>query len=92
MKKKVILFGLGDFSRIAFLYLQRSPEFEVIAFTVHSQFIQAPLFMDKPVVPFETIENDFPVSDFCMFVAIGFKNLNKEEVKSTTNVNAKVMN
>ncbi|MFN5288772.1 MAG: acetyltransferase, partial [Planctomycetia bacterium] len=77
VKKKVILFGLGDFSRIAFLYLQRSSEFEVVAFTVHSQFIQAPLFMDKPVVPFETVSNEFPVTDFRMFVAIGFKNLNK---------------
>lgn len=68
---------MGDFARIAFLYLQRSAEFEVVAFSVHSRFIQAPVFMDKPVVAFENIENEFPLQEFKMFVAVGFKNLNK---------------
>lgn len=81
MIQKIIIFGLGDFARIATAYLNRSENFEVVAFTVHAEFISHSEFMGKPVIPFEEIINYYSPKDFKMFVAIGFKNLNKARQK-----------
>lgn len=77
MKEKVVIFGLSDFARIAWAYLDRSDKYEIVAFTVHNDFVSESLFMGLPVVPFEEISNLYPPSVYKMFVAIGFKNLNK---------------
>ncbi len=77
MKEKIIIFGLSDFARIAFAYLSRSDKYQVVAFSVNNDFILEPEFMGLPVVPFEKINIFYSPSEYKIFVAIGFKNLNK---------------
>lgn len=77
MNEKIVIFGLGDFARIASAYLSRSDRYRVIAFSVHNSFITEPVFMGLPVVPFEEITKIYPPATCKMFVAIGYKNLNK---------------
>src|SRR5690242_17288444 len=75
--KKVVIFGTGDFARVASVYLKMDSPYEVAAFTAHQSRIMIPRLLDLDVVPFETIEQTHPPDRFAMFVAIGFKRVNQ---------------
>lgn len=75
--KKVVIFGTGDFARIAHIYLSQDSPYEIAAFTVDHQYINTPEMLGLPVVPFEELPNSHPTSEYAMFVAIGFSKVNK---------------
>ena len=77
MKKKVVLFGVTDFARIAAVYLREDSPFEVVAFTVDEAYVDREEFQGLPVVPFERLESAYPPQEHAMFVAIGFSGVNK---------------
>lgn len=77
MAKPVVIFGIGDFARVASVYLTHDSPHEVAAFTVHREYLTAPTLLGKPVVPFEELDRDYPPDRFDMLVAIGFKGINK---------------
>jgi sugar O-acyltransferase (sialic acid O-acetyltransferase NeuD family) len=73
----VVLFGTGDFAQVACEYLHRDSPHEVVAFTVHEQYIEESELLGREVVPFERVEELHPPSKFAMFVALGFSGVNK---------------
>jgi acetyltransferase-like isoleucine patch superfamily enzyme len=73
----VVLFGIGDFAQVALEYLRRDSPHEVVAFTVHERYVEAPELLGLPVVPFEGLEETHPPSGFAMFVAVGFSRVNR---------------
>lgn len=81
MSKPVVLFGLGEFAAVADVYLTEDSPHEVVAFTVHEAFIEEREFQGRPVVPFERLEEHYPPSEYAMFVAIGFKDVNRARAK-----------
>jgi sugar O-acyltransferase (sialic acid O-acetyltransferase NeuD family) len=76
MTKPVVLFGTGDFARVAHVYLSNDSDREVAAFTVHREYLKEDRLLDTPVVPFEDITQSHPPSEYDMFVAIGFSRVN----------------
>jgi sugar O-acyltransferase (sialic acid O-acetyltransferase NeuD family) len=76
-KNKVVIFGLGDFARVAMSYFGSDSPHEVVAFTAHQEYIKDPLLRGKPVVPFERLEESYPPETHLLFLAVGFKNVNK---------------
>ena len=76
-EKKVVLFGVGDFARVASVYLAQDSPHEVVAFTVHEAYRTMDRLLGKPVVPFEELTDLYPPCDHAMFVAMGFSKLNK---------------
>ncbi|HEX5185900.1 MAG TPA: acetyltransferase [Nitrososphaeraceae archaeon] len=83
MKKKVIIFGMGNFAQIIYIYLKQSSEFEVVAFTVNEWAIKdnSNEFCNLPVVPFERVQDIYPPNNFQMFIALGYTNMNKKRAK-----------
>jgi sugar O-acyltransferase (sialic acid O-acetyltransferase NeuD family) len=77
MGKKVVLFGTGDFARVASVYLTQDSPHEVSAFTVHQAHLTGPELLGKPVVPFESLEQTHPPSDYALFIAVGYRSVNK---------------
>jgi sugar O-acyltransferase (sialic acid O-acetyltransferase NeuD family) len=75
--RQVVLFGTGDFARIAQTYLRSDSDFEVAAFTVDSRFRQHDRLDGLPVVDFDSLVESHPPSDYAMFVAIGFREVNR---------------
>ena len=73
----VVLFGLGDFARIARIYLAEDSPHEVVAFTANERYIEAKELDDLPVVPFETLTETHSPDRCSMFVAIGFSGVNR---------------
>ncbi len=75
--KRLVIFGAGDMARIAQFYFSRDSEYEVAAFTVHERFVQSGESGGLPLVAFETVEERYPPDEFEMFVAVGYKQLNR---------------
>jgi sugar O-acyltransferase (sialic acid O-acetyltransferase NeuD family) len=74
---KLVIFGTGSFAQVArFLYDRDSP-YETVAFTVHRDHIHDPEFDGLPVVPFEDLSDRFPPSEHEVFVAVGYKGVNR---------------
>ena len=74
---KVVIFGMEKLAELAHFYLSNDTPSSVVAFTVDKQFIKSSSFLGLPVVPFEEVELLFPPQDHKMFVAVGYKKMNK---------------
>lgn len=79
--KKVVIFGTGDVGELAWFYFTHDSPFEVVAFSVDEKYITSPTFHDLPVVPFERIQDLFPPDKFSMFVALSYKDVNKNRAQ-----------
>jgi len=79
--KKVIIFGPSVFGEIVQHYLTVDSDYQVVAFTAHQKFIDKKEFMGLPIVPFETIEEEFPPNEYSMFIALGYQGVNKPREK-----------
>jgi sugar O-acyltransferase (sialic acid O-acetyltransferase NeuD family) len=79
--KKVVLFGITDFARIASVYLTHDSDYEVVAFTVHEEYMNGSTMLDRPVVPFERLEELYPPDEHAMLVAIGFSGMNQTRAR-----------
>jgi sugar O-acyltransferase (sialic acid O-acetyltransferase NeuD family) len=77
MSKKLIIFGVGELAELAHFYFTHDSNFEVCGFTLNKNLIKANDFKGLPVVEYENICNFFPPSEYQMFIAIGYSNLNK---------------
>jgi len=75
--KKVIIFGTGAFAEVAYFYLTQDSDYDVVGFTINKKFITEDKFCGLPVTAFENIESNYPHTKFSMFIAIGYKNMNK---------------
>jgi len=74
---KIIIFGTGQTADIVTYYFENDSNHEIVAYTVEQEYIVDDTYNSKPVIPFESVEDNFPVSEYEMFVAIGYANLNK---------------
>ncbi|MCS7317950.1 MAG: acetyltransferase [Candidatus Dojkabacteria bacterium] len=74
---KIIIFGSGDIAQIAKYYFDIDSPHEVIAFTLDKEYIKESLFEGLPVIPFEQIEQFFPPSEYQMFIAISYRDMNR---------------
>jgi sugar O-acyltransferase (sialic acid O-acetyltransferase NeuD family) len=77
MKKQIVIFGTGDFARVADVYLTQDSPYEVVAFTAHADRIKADQLRGRPVLPFERLNETHPPDRYAMFVAIGFSRVNR---------------
>jgi sugar O-acyltransferase (sialic acid O-acetyltransferase NeuD family) len=79
--KKVIIFGTGGFAHIIYLYLEKDPNFQVVAFSANEWAIKEKMLYGLPVVPFETIEQTHSPKEFHMFIALGYTDMNRKRAK-----------
>jgi sugar O-acyltransferase (sialic acid O-acetyltransferase NeuD family) len=75
--RPVVIFGTGDFARIAEVYLREDSDFDVVGFTVDERYASGEQLSGLPVIPFEKLEDVHPPSACAMLVAIGFRGVNK---------------
>jgi sugar O-acyltransferase (sialic acid O-acetyltransferase NeuD family) len=75
--KPLVLFGIGDFGRVALAHITYDSPYAVAAFTVHERFIEREVIEGTPVVPFERLESSYSPIEYSMFVAIGYSRTNR---------------
>ncbi|MGI8729162.1 MAG: acetyltransferase [Solirubrobacteraceae bacterium] len=73
----IVIFGIGDYGRIAHLYLQRDSPHDVVAFTVHRDYADRDELNGLPVIPYEELAERHPPGDVSMLVATGFSKVNQ---------------
>lgn len=74
--KKLILFGEGLFTEIAYQYFSDDSEYEVVCFTKDDAYINSDTYLGLPMVAFSEIKEKCPPSEFDMHIAVSYTNLN----------------
>ena len=87
--KKIIVFGAGEFADIVYYYFTHDTDIEVAAFTVEPSYIGEESFNGLPVIPFDEAERRYPPSEYGMFVAIGYRNVNRDRAAKVAAAHAK---
>lgn len=75
--EKIIIFGIGDISQIAYLYLTEDKDYEVIAFTMDEEYIKENTFFGLPIFPFNNLENNFSPNEYKLFIPLSYTKINK---------------
>jgi sugar O-acyltransferase (sialic acid O-acetyltransferase NeuD family) len=79
---KIIIFGIKDLAELAHYYLTNDSKNEVVAFSVHTDYLpDKPTFCGLPVLPFESIHEQLPPTDYSFFAPITHKSMNKDREK-----------
>lgn len=81
-KEKIVIFGTGDIAQIANYYFEIDSNYQVVAFTVDKAFCSDSHYESKPLIAFEDIETIYPPSDYKLFIALSYTQMNKlREIK-----------
>ena len=78
--KKVVIFGTGELAQRIFFYLKDSDD-QVVAFCANKSKIDKEELLGLPVIPFENIKEKFPPSEFSMFIALAYSEMNKKRTE-----------
>lgn len=74
---QLILFGDGVVASHAHYHLTHDSPHDVVAFTVDRAYLRHDTLLGLPVVPFETVQEQFPPSDYAMLVTISYRQVNR---------------
>lgn len=80
-KKKLIIFGDSAFAEIAYEYFTHDSAYEVVAFTVTTEFLKKSSLFGVPVVAFEGVEDLYRPEEYDMHIALVYNNLNRARMK-----------
>lgn len=75
---KIFIFGTGTMGDVAYEYLKGAKNFQICGFVDFEDFFSSKTKFGLPVIKYENIEKTFPSEKFKGFIAIGYKNFNKE--------------
>lgn len=76
LRKRVVIFGVGQIAQLAHFYLTHDSEMEVVGFVVDDQYLSSESFCGLPVVSSSKVYSDFPPTEFSMFVAVSYTRMN----------------
>jgi sugar O-acyltransferase (sialic acid O-acetyltransferase NeuD family) len=72
-----VVFGAGDVARLAHFYFSTDSEHQVVAFAVDSEFRLSESFLDLPLVAVDQVARLYPPTNYKVFVAIGYREMNR---------------
>jgi len=82
--QKLVIFGNTVVAKLVHYYFTRDSEYEVVAFTVDSEYRSGDSFCGLPLVSFESVLDMYPCDETHMFIAVGPGHMNMvREVKLT---------
>lgn len=76
MKHKVIIFGDSLYSLFLYETLKREGCADVVAFTLNKEYIKKNEIYGVPVIPFESLDSSFNMSECEIALTIGYRKLN----------------
>ncbi len=63
-------------AELAHFYFSRDSEYEIVAFTVDSEYIKENIFFGLPVIPFDQLQALFPPEKHSIYIALAYSKLN----------------
>ena len=79
--RKLVLFGDSAFAEIAREYFDHDSPYEVVAFTVTSDYLREPVKDGLPVVPFEQVAELYPPDQHDLHVTLVYNQLNRPRMQ-----------
>ena len=79
--RKIVVFGVGDFARIAHYYFKHDSPHTVVAHTVTADALKETSFLGVPVAPFEELPTHYPPSEFDVFVGVAYSKVNRNRTE-----------
>lgn len=73
---KVVVFGTLDTAELAHFYLESDSLHQVVAFSIHADYLRQDSFCGLPVVAFEEVERHYPPDDFRFFAPMTGRRMN----------------
>ena len=86
MDKKLIIIGNTSNAKLAHYFFTKDSDYEVVAFSVHENYIDEQEFCGLPVVPVIELSKLYPAEQYDAFVAIGYNNMNEIRKKVYTEI------
>jgi len=75
---KAVIFGTNDLASLLYYHLEKhNPDIIVSAFIVNMDYRQEDVFCGLPVKNAEEMTHDFPPEEYCVYICVGYKNLNR---------------
>jgi sugar O-acyltransferase (sialic acid O-acetyltransferase NeuD family) len=74
--KPIVMFGVGESAEVAAYYFEADTQRRIAAFTIDGAHLQEASFLDRPVVPFESVVQEYGPAEYDLFVAVGYSRLN----------------
>ena len=75
---KVVIFGVQDFASLGHFYLRKDSPHEVVAFSVHREYLPASAtFEGLPVIPFDDLVATHPPADYALFAPMSHRKMNR---------------
>ncbi len=76
-KKPLVIFGSGDIAQLAHFYFTTDSDYDVVAFTVDSEYLTQNTFCDLPVTAFEEVTTHYSPDQYAFFIALSYTKLNE---------------
>ena len=73
---RLVIFGTGQIAEVAHFYFSHDSTYDVVAFTVDAEYLQADRFCGLPVVAFEHLQKRYAPDDCAVLVALSYARLN----------------
>jgi len=77
MSKNLIIVGTGAFADVAKVYFEEYTEYRVAAFACDPQFKNTGTYAGLPLCEINELESQFPSDRYDIFVAVGYRKMNK---------------
>ncbi|MGH1403793.1 MAG: acetyltransferase [Alphaproteobacteria bacterium] len=77
MTKPLIIFGTAEIASLAKFYFTHDSDYEVAAFTVDDEYVEADSFEGLPVIPFSEARQKYAPDEYDMHVALSYMKLNQ---------------
>ena len=87
--RPLILIGDSAFAEVAFQYFSHDSPYEVVAFSVERAHIKRETLFDRPIVPFETLEERYDPASHAFFAAMVYTDRNRLRTRIYESAKAK---
>ena len=87
--KRLVIFGCGDIAELAHYYFTTDAGRIVSGFTVDAAFLSTDKFCGVPVAPFEQVGSAFPPTEYDLFVALSYAQINQLRARKVAEAKGK---
>ena len=86
---QLVIIGDGETASLAYEYFSVDTDYTVCGFAVEGQYLRQKALFGRPVVALENIEERFPASEYAVFVAVSYTQLNRVRARLYSEVKRK---
>ncbi len=80
MKEPIVIYGISAYAEMMRYNFDRYSPYQVVAFSVDRKYMTESSFCGLPIIAFEDITTSYPIDQFKLFVAIGYRIMRNRKV------------